>query len=72
MTDLLSIGLNERFLEEKSNIRSYIADPGVVTTNIMNDGMHWLMRYVLMIPVIFIVSYTFVKFRVYSSLLFTY
>ena len=54
-TDLLSLGLNEQFVCDKVGIRSFVADPGVVSTNIVGNGMNWFMRNFLMIPVMFIV-----------------
>eukprot|EP00158_Paraphelidium_tribonemae_P002727 Partr_v1_DN25621_c0_g1_i1_m4735 putative Hydroxysteroid (17-beta) dehydrogenase 7 len=57
VTDLLSAGLNEEFEAAGLGVRSFVVDPGVVSTNIVGDGMHWFMKYCLMIPVMFIASF---------------
>lgn len=52
-TELLSSGLNESY---SNGVTSYIADPGTVSTSILNERIPWVVRTLLIVPVIYCAS----------------
>ena len=68
-SNLASIGINNQLIQQGSSVRSYVCEPGVVSTNILGNDIHWLLQKCVIVPFIYLASFlfTFITFSAWNG-----